>query len=312
MCGARNLQAYKKWLIVLLMFLATFGLGPATANALAQVITLTPTSVSPVIQPGGTYKGSFQILDQGDSSYKFLTYPTPYRVSGEDYTPEFTFLPSAPDVGSWLNFSIPGGNLKPGQTVTVDYTISVPVNTQPGGYYAAAFAETQIPTKANSVALNERVGELFYIQVAGPVVKKGSLLTWKSGILQKPPLTSTIRIQDSGSIHFPAKITYVVEDTFGHPKYTLNTDKELLPQTIRRITLPWKKSPSIGLFRVKGSVNILGQTHNLPTKWVLVMSSTMRIAALVLMALILFYLAIVRPRLSGGKRARDRRRYEIS
>ena len=298
-------RTYKKQFTTFLIFLSAFGLAPAVAHAIPQVITITPTSVSPVIDPGGTYKGSFQVLDQGSSSYKFLAYPTPYRVSGEDYTPEFTFLPTAPDAGSWLNFSVPGGYIKPGQSVTINYTISVPQNTLPGGYYAAAFAETQIAAKTNGVTLNERVGELFYIQVAGPVVKKGSLLSWSSGILQKPPLTSALRIQDNGSIHFPTQITYVIKDIFGHPKYTLNTDKELLPQTIRRITLPWNKSPSIGLFKVTGTVKFLGQEKTMPTKWVLVMSSAVRLITLALMLIVLVFLVVIRPRYLSKRRAKE-------
>jgi len=261
-------------------------LGTGRAHAASQDITITPTSVSPVINPGATYKGSFQIINQGATGYNFLAYPTPYRVSGEDYTPEFTVLPSAPNIAGWLNFSAPGGHLNAGQTASINYTISVPENVQPGGYYAAAFAETQYPKVANSITLNERVGELFYIQVAGPVVKKGELITWHSSFLQKPPLTSVIRLQDDGSIHFPAALQLNVKDVLGHTKYGLSTTKELLPQTIRRITIPWPKSPGIGLFKVSGSVSFLNHHQKLPTRWVLVMSSRARLVILAVVIIV--------------------------
>lgn len=305
MSGLKTLLGSKRQFAAFLVFLATLGLTPAVAHAVPQVITLTPTSVSPVIKPGGTYTGSFQVLNQGDTSYKFLAYPTPYRVSGEDYTPEFTFLPTAPNAGSWLNFSAPGGYMTPGQSTTINYTISVPENTQPGGYYAAAFAETQLPVKANGVTVNERVGELFYIQVAGPVVKKGEFLSWQSGFFQKPPLTSYLRIKNDGSLHFPAKIQYQVKDVFGHAKYTLNTNKELLPQTIRKITMPWNKTPSIGLFKVSGTVSFLDQNKPLPTKWVLVMSQKVRLIILALILFLTLFLAVIRPRYLSKSRTKN-------
>lgn len=265
---------------------------PSLAFAAQQDITLTPTTTSPIIDPGSVYHGSFQVVNQGKTGYKFLVYSTPYRVNGEDYTPEFTVLPTAPNISSWLNFSEPGGTINPDQTVTINYTISVPENTQPGGYYAAAFAETQFPQVANSITLNERVGELFYIEVAGPVAKKGELLTWQSNFLQKPPLTSTIRLQDSGSINFPATIRVNVRDILGQTKFSLYTVKELLPQTIRKITIPWNKTPSIGLFRVSGSVSYLNQTNQLPTKWVLVISPTIRLILVIVVVVALLLVAV--------------------
>lgn len=283
---SRVIRTYGVGFIGGLVFLAIFCLVPVAAHAAtAQDITMTPTSTSPVINPGSVYHSSFRVINQGKTGYKFLVYATPYREDGEDYTPDFTVLPTAPNISGWLNFSTPGGYINPGQIVTVNYTISIPENTQPGGYYAAAFAETQYPKIANSITLNERVGELFYIQAAGPVVKKGELLTWQSNFFQKPPLTSTIRLQNDGSIHYPATIQLKVKDILGHSKYSLTTTKELLPQTIRRVTMPWNKTPAIGLFKVTGSVSFLDQHETLPTKWVLVMSSTVRLAIAIILAL---------------------------
>jgi len=286
-----------------LALLVTLCFIPGVAYAAPQDITMTPTSVSPVINPGSVYHGSFQVIDQGKTGYKFLAYATPYRVNGEDYTPDFTVLPTAPNISSWLNFSAPGGNINPGQMITINYTVSVPENTQPGGYYAAAFAETQYPKVANSVTLNERVGELFYIEVAGPVVKKGELLTWQSNFLQKPPLTATMRLQDSGSINYPATIQLNVRDILGHSKYSLYTAKELLPQTIRKVVVPWNKTPSIGLFKVTGSVSFLNQHKTLPTKWVLVMSSTVRLIIISTLVLVIL-LVVVFPKYLSRRRTR--------
>ncbi|HET7827740.1 MAG TPA: hypothetical protein VFK97_02645 [Candidatus Saccharimonadales bacterium] len=277
-----------------------FFLTPGLAQAASQVITLTPTKVSPDIKPGSTYTDTVQVLNQGKSNYKFIVYAAPYHVSGEDYTPEFTRLPSAPNIANWFSFSSSGGDISAGQSQTIKYSITVPPNTQPGGYNAAIFAETRFPGSSNGLTLNARVGELVYIEVAGPVVKKGELLSWQSRFWQKPPLNATLRIQDDGGRHFAADITFQVRDVFGKPKYTLNTTKELLPQTIRRIGLTWPGSPAIGLFKVGGSVNFLGKTQNLPNRWVLVMSNNVRaiIGGLLVVIILIF---IGRPLLAKRK-----------
>jgi hypothetical protein len=135
-------------------------------------------------------------------------------------------------------------------------------------------------------------------------VKKGGLLSWQSSLLQKPPLTSTIRLQDNGSINYPATIDLKVKDILGHTKYSLTTQKELLPQTIRRITIPWNKTPSIGLFKVTGEVQFLNQTKNLPTKWVLVLSSTFRLIILAFV-LVLILLTIVKSLYSKKRKLKN-------
>jgi len=281
----RRLQVIGVAVVVLASVLAARG----SAGAAPQVITMTPTSLDRVIQPGGSYNGSFRILNQGQSSYVFHVYAAPYSVKGEDYTPDFIPLPGKPDVASWFTFSAKTIHINPGQTVTVNYTVNMPKNTPPGGYYAAAFAETKLPPKPNSVVLNERVGELFYLQAAGPVAHKGKVLTWQSGLFQAPPLTSALRLENDGGAHYPATVNYQVQDIFGHNKYKLKTVKEVLPQTIRRLTIPWKATPAIGIFKVKGTVSFLNQKQTLPTKWVLVMSTTIRIILLIIIGLIILF-----------------------
>ena len=248
---------------------------------------MTPTSNSPAVQPGSVYKGSFQVLDQGGTGFDFQVYSAPYRVRGEDYTPDFTVLPTAPNVKSWFTFSTAAGHINPGQAITVNYTISMPAKTPPGGYYATVFAQTQYPKSAAGVTVNERVGEIFYLQAAGPVAKKGKVASWQSGIFQKPPLTAILRLENDGGIHYPATIQANVRDIFGHSKYSLNTTKEILPQTIRRVTITWTKGPAIGIFKVTGNVSFLGQHKTLPTRWVFIMSQTVRLVLAGLVAVII-------------------------
>lgn len=250
---------------------------------------MTPTSTSQIIQPGSTYKASFQVLNQGGAPYTFRVYSAPYHVDGEDYTPDFTALPTMPNVKNWFTFSTAGGHLDPGQSATINYSINMPANTPPGGYYAAVFAQTHLPKSASGVNLNERVGQLFYLQAAGPVAKKGELLSWQANILQKPPLAVAIRLENSGGVHYPAIIKVSVQDAFGHPKYSFTTTKEVLPQTIRRVPISWDKAPNIGLFKVSGSVSFLNQHHTLPAKWVLVVSQKVRLVLAGLLALIVLF-----------------------
>ncbi len=257
------------------------------ASAASEVLTITPTTTTPVINPGAVYSGNFQVINQGDNAYPVNIYAAPYSVKTEEYTPDFTPVPGQPNIVNWMHFSLSQATIQPNQALTINYSISVPKNTQPGGYYAVAFAQTHSAKSASGVVINERVGEIFYIQVAGPVPKSGKLLTWNTSFFQIPPITSIIRLEDNGGLNYASNIQVVVRDIFGNPKFTLTTLKEILPHTIRKITVQWAQTPSLGLFKVNGSVTVLGKSQPLPTQYVLVMSSTVRKITIIVVIVLL-------------------------
>lgn len=266
-----------------------------TKTYAAQSISISPTSFAPTIKAGQSYSNNFKIDNQGSNSFSSIIYSSPYSVSGEDYTPDFQIIPGSPTPMNWISFSQQNSVLQPGQIDQVNFTVNVPINTPAGGYYAVAFAETRSPSDASKtgVTINQRVGAILYITVPGNIIQKGDLETWTSKFLQYPPLTSAIRIKDSGSLHFKAQYTYYVSDLFGNRQLSIVGEKYLLPHTIRNIPLVWPKTPSFGLFKVNGDVKILGKTEILNTKYVLVMSKAARIYALLVVAIIVAILSIV-------------------
>lgn len=280
----RKITAYL--IAVFVVFTAVY-LGAHVVSAAPEVLTISPTAIKPVINPGSSKNGSFQAINQGQQSYSVIIYAAPYSVKSEDYTPDFSPVPGAPAVANWLHFSKTSDTIQPGQSLTINYSLTVPSNTPPGGYYAVAFVETQAPKTASGVIVNEQVGEIFYIQVAGPVKQSGKIISWSSSFFQKPPLKYSLRLENTGGLYYFSNITIVVRDIFNSPKFTLITQKVVLPQTIRRISNTWSKTPSLGFFKVTGTATILGHNQPLPTKYVLVMSKTVRYIFIIVAALLI-------------------------
>jgi hypothetical protein len=272
--------------IAVASLLGILSLVPSSASAAStpsQSITISPTSIDESVQPGSTKTGSFQVINSGDTNFTFNVYATPYRVNGEDYNPDFTALPGRPNIVNWVHFSNGGTGLAAHQTITIDYSINVPAGAPAGGYYAVAFAQTKSkPSATTGVVITDRVGEIFYLRVAGNVKQAGKLLSWQSGFLQTPPLTGVLRVEDNGGYNFPTTVHAKVKNIFGHTVYSFTTTKQILPQTIRRIKVPWQSAPPIGIFKISGTASFLGQTHQLPTKYVLVMSQPIQIILLIL------------------------------
>ncbi len=296
--------------ILLFMIVLTSSLsviGTSKAFAANQTITLSPSSAELKLNQGSVTSGSFQVLNQGIGKFNFKVYPAPYSIKGEDYTPDFEPIAGAINPADWIKFSVANSSVDTGGSVTVNYKITVPKNVQDGGYYLAAFAETDNPKASVGVTINERVGLLLFVQVGNNVVNAGSVVDWKSGFLQKPPLISVAKVENTGSIYLKANYTYKVSDIFGNVKFSVDGQKYIFPQTRRSITFPWKNSPSFGLFKVSANMNFLGSDHKLPTKYVLVMSSAARIYSII--ALVVIVVASI---IFGFVKKKSRKKHKLS
>lgn len=291
-----------------LVALSVFPVGVAHAAGTGQSITVSPASVTPRVDPGGTTRGSIEVVNRGVTGYDAKIYATPYSVQGEQYTPSFTHpVNNGLDVSRWFSFTTGAVHLAGNTADSIGYTLHAPAGTPPGGYYAVAFAETQ-PSDDHGVVSKSRVGTVFYVTVTGPATTRGMLRSWHTPWLQQDPLTTTAEVANSGSVHFPATIHLNVQDPFGHTVYQSDSTHQVLPQTTRRIITAWPTTPLVGLFKVSGSVELLGHTTAMPISYVLVLPLVARlILGLGLLALIVWLITRLTHRTGRRGRATSRR-----
>lgn len=278
----------KKCLVLLTLAVIIAGYGHGVrAHADAEptkVIALSPATSKPTIDPGQTVSDTFQVINQGSAAYSFRVYAAPYGVHGEDYTPDFSPIPNKPDVASWLHFDTTQASIKPNGMVNIRYSIRVPSGTAPGGYYAVAFVESKSDKENKGVIVNERVGEVFYIRVAGQVHESGRITKWSVPFLQSKPMKANLYLQNSGGVHYSSNVHVTVQDALGNTKYSTVADKEILPQTVRHLPFSWNTAPLVGLFKVTGSVHLPDGDTPLPNRYVLIMATPVRVVIIVVIA----------------------------
>src|SRR5689334_13977474 len=81
------------------------------AAAPSKVLTITPATTKPVVKPGATASGKFQIINQGTADYPVQIYSAPYTVHSEEYTPDFMPVPGKPNAANWLHFAVSRANI---------------------------------------------------------------------------------------------------------------------------------------------------------------------------------------------------------
>ena len=246
-----------------------------------EQITLSPVSKTHTIKSGESLKDSFKVINSGDTDFSFSVYARPFSVSGEQYEQDFVSLTKRSNAYRWVQFEKTNWEIKPGDTVTVNYTLRVPDGATPGGHYGVMFAETQ-PKDSNgdsSVVRNKRVGSVLKVRVEGDIVEKGKQLSFDAPFLQnRPPLISTERIENTGNVDFDVTQVMTVKDIFGRTKYTDKKIQTVYPDTTRALEFNWEDVNWFGLYKVEMNSEFLDQSQDssnyvlLAPAWLLVVA----------------------------------------
>ncbi len=261
-------------------------------------ITLSPAVVRPSLQAGGKATGKLTIINDGSIGYDFLMYARPFSVSDENYDPNYTIVNERTEAYQWVQFSQTKLRLEPGERVEVKYSVQTPPSARSGGHYAVLFAETQPPAdQPASVARKKRVGSLLYMTVGGSIEEQGQIESWTAKTFQtSKPLTSVLRLKNTGNVHYEANISVNYTSLFGKKQFELNQQMLILPGTTRKVNIAWQDAPYFGVFKAGGTVSYLGKTETLPTRYVILMPISLLVALGVVVVLILGFMVVKRKR----------------
>lgn len=220
------------------------------------------------LKPGETYTGTFMVQNTGTKSFDFVVGVTPYSVVDEQYSPDYDSKNQYTDIADWVTFSKRSGTVDPNKEEEVAYTIRVPADVPAGGQYAMLYAEIEANednTSGAGIAVSRRVGMLLYSNVQGNTRKTAAIDENKiAGILFNPPITATSIVHNTGNTH--ARATYVLQvyPLFSSEEVYTNEENPvtltILPETRRFNSVAWEGAPRLGIFKVKQTVTIFGET----------------------------------------------------
>lgn len=261
----------------------------AKAQAPSQAITISPASTSIAVDAGSSVSKSFEVINGGENSYKVKLSVSPYHVTGEEYSPEFTQLPGTVDASEWVTLSTEESSVEGSKLLAIDYTVSVPDGTAPGGYYAVIFAQTaQEDASKGGVVPNNRVGNILYITVNGDVKTSGAVtgntipkFTFASSI----PLS--VKVTNDGGIHFETKVLFVIKDLSGKEVYKYEANRIVLPSTVREIADTWNNTLPVGIYTIERQATVGGDTITLDKQQVIVASPWFTICVVIFLGSII-------------------------
>lgn len=258
---------------VALSLMSAVLLVPSSFAAAPQDITMSPSSSLVSVKPGETTTKSFTIVNGGDSDFAVAASVTPYHVEGVNYDPQFTQLPGTVDAADWVKLAQTKFTIAAHASNEVSYTVHAPVGTTPGGYYAVVFAQTDTTPADGSqgVVLHNRVGNILYITVEGPVKNSGTIDdVHVPAVIIGTAVNLPTKVTNNGGVHFLSTFTTQVHSFTGRKVFSSAIERYVLPQTTREVTTTWMPSAIIGYYKVSRSATVAGASKSLPDTWVLV------------------------------------------
>lgn len=263
-------------------------------------IQISPTIQRVTLDPGAHYKGNVTLVNVGETELNYSMSVKPYQVSDEDYVAMFDVHNGYTQITNWISFPENSGSIAPGEVKNVTYEIDVPLDAPGGGQFAALFADTNDAGK--SVKYNASVGTVLLARINGETRESGGILEAKiPSFLLNPPLTVSVRLDNTGNIDEEVKNTLEVKDFFSNTVIYEDTTPQtntLIPGTNRTITLVTDSVPRLGVMKVTLTTEYLDDAQ--------IKTATVIVCPLWFIAIIVLIIATIIFRILAKKRD-DRR-----
>ena len=233
----------------------------------AQALTISPARLEIAGDPGSVVGGEFSLMNEQSTTQTFYASYENFGAQGETGTPSF----SSEKVGldTWISVIPSSLTVKPGETVKIPYTITIPKQIDPGGYFSSIFWSTTPPSNGSTqVSIGAKVGILVLLRVNGNVSEKAGITMFdRNGhgfFYNTLPVDMRYKFGNQGGDRVEPQGEVTIRDTLFLPADHIDANiskGNILPGSVRQFTLSWIKQQS--LLSPQGFFDIVSyQWHN--------------------------------------------------
>lgn len=213
----------------------------------ALALTISPVRVEITGNPGQTLRGEMEILNEQADTKTFFSSFENFEPSGDTGSPRF--VGNTGNLSTWLH-TTDRIDITANEKQVVPFTISIPADAEPGGYFSAIFWGSQDPKTqvAGEVAVGGKLGVLILLRVAGEIHEEAGLsefATLDGGkVYTTVPIGLGYRFTNKGADRVVPLGDIVVKNTFGMKVATLKANESegnVLPNSSRKFQVIWEK-----------------------------------------------------------------------
>lgn len=267
-----------------------------------SMMTISPPREKMILMPGEVYEGSIDITNSTNASrdLKYSVYIGSFNLRRDadgnaDYNDtDIDTITSYNQIMNWITLGKENGNVSPGTTDALPYTIKVPENAPAGGQYASIIIRNDTNKEDENdgnVAIQNVVEFAVGIlaEVAGETREEGSIFENNiPSFLLSNSLEASSIVKNDGNVHTDAKYVLQVWPLFSDEEICTNEEEPetsmIMPET-ERYHAQSCNLPSVGIFKAKQTVKIFGETS--------IVEKTIVVCPLWLLFIIIFIIALI-------------------
>jgi hypothetical protein len=229
------------------IFLTFFGAHDALA------LTISPVRVEITGNPGQTLRGEMEILNEQTELKTFFSSYENFEPSGDTGSPRF--VGNTGNLSTWMQ-TTERIDIAPNETQIIPFTITIPADAEPGGYFSAIFWGSQDPKDqaAGEVAIGGKLGVLILLRVAGDIHEEAGLSEFSTidgdKLFTAVPVAFGYRFTNKGGDRVVPLGDIVIKNSIGVTVATLKANESegnVLPNSSRKFQVIWEKDAPVSV-----------------------------------------------------------------
>lgn len=231
----------KEWKIcslVVVCLLAEFFSRSRPAIAQSIPVAINPARIEFTASPGHRLAGSFEFWNGTDSLL-------PVHLEAANYSAQdeagHVLVEGEEDMANslkdWVHPEYPDLTVFPKQEITLDFSIDVPANADPGSHWGTLLVVTVPVSSGNGAAIQTRTALLLLVKILGDVREQMTLESVSlPSFAESPPIALQARFKNEGTVHEAPSGDIEVRNMFGTLVATGTLPvRNVLPGAVRKI-----------------------------------------------------------------------------
>ncbi len=252
----KNLTA----LFSIILFILFFFPSSSLAANKEVFLTISPPLNELILEPGSKSTHGLSLYNNSNSPIIVDLRVSPFVPEGENGQVNVADEP-LPKSQDWVTVYPSRVTLAPKEAKTISYTIELPSNAPPGGFYFAIVASSsprkyqshggQLESGASVVA---SVSELVFVKINGPVSYNAKIEEFNTANKKRfffyGPINFIARIKNLSNVHTIFSNQIEVENVIFPEKYVLKMkDQRIMPNAIRKFTAAMPGKWHLGYYK---------------------------------------------------------------
>ena len=217
-----------------------FGVAGRVEAQVPVAMSLTPLRFEFAAWPGERMRGTVRVSNLTDELLPVVMEVEDFVPRGEEGRVAVGPGDEAYSLKDWVRFDLAAFTIFPEQQFTVDFTVELPTDAEPGSRFGTILARTTTEPVGPGPRVVTKIGSLVLVDVYGEVRVELSVVE-----MQAPrfgfalPLPLAVRFVNSGTVHVKPRGRFVISNMFGKRVAEVPLpERNVLPGSIRRVEVP--------------------------------------------------------------------------